>query len=53
MKEKDHKDLNEDFEGYEEARIEKPEEDPKTVGDKEVEAANKWINPDENTRDRG
>lgn len=51
----ENKDINrnEDFEGYENARIDKEDEAPKTVSDKEVEAANVLLNPDENTRDRG
>ncbi|WP_197027671.1 hypothetical protein [Prevotella sp. 10(H)] len=44
---------HEDFEGYEEARKDKDSAFPKQVSDKEVEAANDWINPDENTKDRG
>jgi len=43
---------DEDFVGYEEARKQKNnEESPEEVSDKEVEEANRIINPDDNSMD--
>lgn len=49
---KEEKQRNEDFVGYEEARKDKGhDKSPEPVSDKEVETANKIINPDCNSMD--
>lgn len=53
MNNQEEKKPKEEFISYEEARVEKEPQQAETVSDKEVEATNDLLSPDENTLDRG
>jgi len=53
MKKQEETKPEEEFIAYEKARIEKKLDEAETVTDKEVEATNDLLSPDENTLDRG